>query len=63
MFDFVGFIIAKRIGTFIRWLVLGAKGSFKDFYTNKEMYFIDYIIGTLAFFGVMYLVIEVFKWW
>lgn len=57
---FVGFIIVKRAGCFIRWLLLGAKGSFDDFYTYHNIVIVDYLIGISIFFAVMYLIVIVF---
>jgi hypothetical protein len=59
MGDFLGFIIAQKIGCFARWLLMGAKGNFNDFASNTKIYFLDYIIGTLLFFCVLYFIVIV----
>jgi len=58
--DIIGFAILAAMGRFTRWLLLGAKRSFKDFYNNKGILLVDIPIGVLEFFAIMYAVIKLF---
>jgi len=60
MSDFIGYVLLKQVGCFIRWILLGAKGNFKDFYDTKNMFLVDFFIGVLLFFMIMFIVVEVF---
>ncbi|HVA99290.1 MAG TPA: hypothetical protein VNG53_10380 [Bacteroidia bacterium] len=61
--DFIGIFGLLRMGAFARWLLTGAKGKFKDFYnkshTGTLYQVIDYFIGAVVFFIIMYIVIVI----
>jgi len=57
---FLGIIWLKQSGCFIRWILLGAKGNFDDFYIAKNLFIVDYLIGVLLFFLIMFFVVDVF---
>lgn len=62
MFDVFGFMLVKRLGCFARWLLLGSKGKFDDFYTEKNLFIVDYLVGGVIFFAIMFVIVDVFKW-
>jgi len=48
-------------GCFIRWLIMGDKGSYREFYEKTHTNYmmpIDCILGVAVFFLIMYLWIE-----
>jgi hypothetical protein len=55
-----GFILLKKSDCFIRWLIMGGKGNFNDFYESKNLSLVDPLIGFALFTVIMFFVVDVF---